>query len=68
MVIMMASLSLRFGDPTFARIDPFVEAIGSTFEVLTVSEFQQALEKFGFQLSPEDRDGTLVGEAWLQRD
>jgi len=27
---------------------------GTEFQVLTVAEFQQALEKFGFQLAPED--------------
>ena len=65
MVIMMASLSPRCGDGNTYRKDPWLEKkahhlcnIGSTFEVLTVSEFQQALEKFGFQLSPEDTPDT----------
>ena len=39
-------------------------AVGAEFQVLTVAEFQQALEKFGFQLAPEDWLADMAGFVW----
>ena len=36
-------------------------------QVLTVAEFQQALEKFGFQLAPEESFGTFFLSRCVER-
>ena len=47
-------MDVAYGMPSMAAAKKNTAISGTEFQVLTVAEFQQALEKFGFQLAPED--------------